>query len=143
MTYVRLAALSDAPRISEILADSDSHFDPVAELSRSYAKLWVVAAAESGPADGVLLSWEVADEVQIIDVAVASAARRKGCGRALLHAVIARAQRTSARLLLLEVRRDNFAAQQLYRSCGFAETGERKAYYADGADALLFELRLS
>jgi ribosomal-protein-alanine N-acetyltransferase len=48
-----------------------------------------------------------------------------------------------ARLVTLEVRASNRAAQQLYAKLGFIEVGLRRAYYQDnGEDALLMTLFL-
>ena len=43
---------------------------------------------------------------------------------------------------LLEVRRDNAAAQALYRSRGFEVVAERRGYYDDGEDALVMRCAL-
>jgi ribosomal-protein-alanine N-acetyltransferase len=52
------------------------------------------------------------------------------------------AQRGAARLLL-EVSAANQAARALYESLGFIKQGQRRRYYADGADALILALELS
>ncbi len=139
---IRLATGDDAAALSQLLAESDNSFDVAAELSRSYARLWV-ACDVTGPALGLLLSWEVADEVHVLDLVVASSHRRRGIGRALLEFVLERSVQQMARLVLLEVRRGNAAAQGLYRAAGFVENGERKSYYSDGEDALLFQRELT
>lgn len=41
--------------------------------------------------------------------------------------------------VVLEVHQHNLAAKRLYENRGFRQAGLRKKYYADGADALLFE----
>lgn len=142
MDAVRFATPADADALRALIAGTSTYFDVGAELARSYAKLWVIGA-EGADLDGALLSWEVADEVHLLDVLVAPAARRRGLGRALLSALLARARERAARVVLLEVRRDNLPAQRLYESAGFTPTGERRSYYADGEDALLFSLSLT
>ncbi|MXY71468.1 MAG: ribosomal-protein-alanine acetyltransferase, partial [Dehalococcoidia bacterium] len=47
-----------------------------------------------------------------------------------------------AAAVTLEVRASNEAARALYRGCGFEEVGERRRYYADGADAVIMTLAL-
>jgi ribosomal-protein-alanine N-acetyltransferase len=60
-----------------------------------------------------------------------------------LHHILEQARRAEARVLSLEVRVSNRAAQGLYRSFGFREVGIRPKYYADnGEDALLMDLEL-
>jgi ribosomal-protein-alanine N-acetyltransferase len=44
--------------------------------------------------------------------------------------------------LLLEVRPSNQPAIKLYEKLGFQRVGERKRYYGNGEDALVFKLRL-
>ena len=42
----------------------------------------------------------------------------------------------------LEVAEDNMAARAFYAAQNFTQTGRRKAYYANGADALTLALDL-
>ncbi len=59
----------------------------------------------------------------------------RGLGRALLRALLARADRFGAETFL-EVRTDNQAAIGLYEAHGFEQVGVRKRYYQpSGADA--------
>jgi ribosomal-protein-alanine N-acetyltransferase len=139
---VTFAKLSDAPELRALMNQGLSPFDVEAELARSYARLWVVRRAASDPLVGFLLAWQVADEVHLIDVIVAASERRQGFGRALVETLLSHARARSSRVVLLEVRRSNLAAQTLYTSLGFEEVGERTAYYADGEDALLLRLTL-
>jgi ribosomal-protein-alanine N-acetyltransferase len=91
---------------------------------------------------GMILARSVADEAEILTLAVAPAARRLGVGRALvLEAARVAAGRGAARMLL-EVSASNQAARALYDSLGFSKAGTRRRYYADGADALILALRL-
>jgi [ribosomal protein S18]-alanine N-acetyltransferase len=81
--------------------------------------------------------------VQILNVAVHPEEQRRGHGARLLRHILAEAKRGKARVLSLEVRVSNHAAQGLYRSFGFREVGIRPKYYADnGEDALLMDLEL-
>lgn len=66
----------------------------------------------------------------------------KGQGTALLAAAEAEAAARGARLLRLEVRRDNSRAVAFYRRHGYEPIGERLGYYEDGMAALRFEKRL-
>jgi [ribosomal protein S18]-alanine N-acetyltransferase len=92
---------------------------------------------------GFIISRLVAGELHINNVAVRPEVRRLGVGAKLLAAVLSRGRSQGARLVFLEVRAGNEAAQGLYRRCGFQVTGRRKAYYAQPAeDALLMSLAL-
>lgn len=95
----------------------------------------LAAAAEPAPiVSGLVASWVVAGEVQILEVAVHPSVRRRGLGRALVRAAL---DRSPAGEAALEVRASNEAAIGLYRGMGFKEVGVRKGYYADGEDAVL------
>ncbi|MDE2199943.1 MAG: GNAT family N-acetyltransferase [Rhodospirillales bacterium] len=89
------------------------------------------------PAGGFLLARVAADEAEILTVAVAPEARRKGLARALLEAAAGTAASRGARRLFLEVATTNAAARALYAGCGFAEIGRRPRYYPGGGDALV------
>ncbi|MEB2312379.1 MAG: ribosomal protein S18-alanine N-acetyltransferase [Sorangiineae bacterium] len=118
------------------LVDVDVDLD--AEARRAFARLWVGRLDELEPdLAGFALSWAVADEVHVLNVATHPEHRRRGVGRAMMSAIVERACRDGARLVLLEVRRGNRAAIRLYRSAGFGVIGVRRAYYAnDREDAL-------
>ncbi len=109
-------------------------YDITGELERPYAIVW--AAAEGGNAFGFLLASKAADELHVIDVVVAAAARRRGIGRALVDAAMKDAAKEAFRLALLEVRRSNVAAIRLYRQAGFVGVRVRPKYYDFGEDAI-------
>jgi ribosomal-protein-alanine N-acetyltransferase len=95
-------------------------------------------------ADGFILCRVVADEAEILTLAVRSEARRRGLARALVHAANDAAKLRGSTRLFLEVAEDNTAAISLYRSAGFASVGRRRGYYPrpDGSavDALVLAL---
>ena len=81
---------------------------------------------------------QIVDEVSILQLATAPAARRRGHGLRLLRFVQQAAQAGGCAQLFLEVRRGNVAALGLYGAAGFVQAGVRRRYYADnGEDALL------
>jgi ribosomal-protein-alanine N-acetyltransferase len=75
--------------------------------------------------------WIMADEAHITSIAVREAYRRRGIGEFLLIAVIDMAHELRARVVTLEVRVSNSAAQNLYTKYGFASMGLRRGYYID------------
>lgn len=97
--------------------------------------------------DGFVLMRAVADEAEVLTLAVRPDARGRGLGRRLLVEGVAQAEALGAGRVFLEVADDNAAALTLYRRSGFAEAGRRRGYYArsDGSrrDALLFTLNLA
>ncbi len=96
---------------------------------------------------GVALCRVVADEAELLTIAIRPAWRRKGGAARLLTAVVERAREAGATTLLLEVGADNPAARRLYEASGFEPVGLRKAYYQRGtlppADAVLMRRALA
>ena len=96
---------------------------------------------------GVALCRVIADEAELLTIAVRPAWRRKGGAAHLLAAVVDRVREAGATTLFLEVGADNPAARHLYEATGFAAVGERKAYYSRGAlppaDAILMRRALA
>ncbi|GAB0115028.1 N-acetyltransferase GCN5 [Acidisoma sp. C75] len=92
---------------------------------------------------GLILLRITLDEAEILTLGVHPRARRKGIAGGLLRAAMAEAAQLGARSLFLEVAVGNVAARALYARAGFTEVGRRRAYYANGADALLLRADLS
>ncbi len=95
---------------------------------------------------GFILARAVADEGEILTLAVDPAARRQGAGLALVRAAGRVALAAGAQTLWLEVAEDNAAALALYAAAGFEEVGRRRAYYPRAcgpADALTLRCRLN
>lgn len=94
---------------------------------------------ESGRPAGMALLRQAADEAEILTIGVAPEARGRGAGRGLLEAAEAALRDGGVARLFLEVSIANAAARGLYGRAGYSEIGRRKAYYADGTDALVLE----
>lgn len=113
-----------------------------AELAGRPRRSYVVA--EQG---GVVVGYagvdrhgEVAD---VMTIAVAPAAQGQGLGSLLMDWLIDAARCGGAEHLMLEVRADNTAAQQLYFKMGFAMLTVRRRYYQPGdVDAHIMRLHL-
>lgn len=96
--------------------------------------------------DGFILLRAVADEAEILTLAVRPARRGQGLGTRLVSEGMTAAAARGATRLFLEVADDNTAALALYARAGFAEAGRRRDYYArpDGGrrDALILTRKL-
>lgn len=68
--------------------------------------------------------------------------RRQGHGQQLLKTLLQTARQRGCSIAMLEVSRNNIAAIQLYERNGFNTVHTRRAYYNDGADALLLNLAI-
>lgn len=102
----------------------------------------ILAAQTSGFALGRV----VADEAEILTIAVLPNLQRSGIGRTLLAGLEATARSAGATRMFLEVSHENQGAITLYQNAGFTQTGLRKGYYSssDGSktDALILSKRL-
>ena len=91
---------------------------------------------------GFALGRVIADEAELLTLAVVPESRRNGIGRRLLAAFDATATGRGARSAFLEVSADNTAAIALYGSAGYRPSGRRRDYYAAPGgrriDAMIF-----
>lgn len=85
---------------------------------------------------------DLGDEAEMLTIGVISAARGRGLGAKLVSAVLDAARANQVQRFFLEVSAANTAARRLYGQAGFQEIGVRKAYYADGGDAMVMALDL-
>lgn len=91
---------------------------------------------------GLALARVVADEAELLTLAVHPDARRRGLGRTLLGTALDEAARRGAVAMFLEVAESNAPARALYASAGFAPVGVRPGYYHPGVDALVLHVAL-
>ena len=83
----------------------------------------------AGQVRGYAIMSIAAAEAHILNLCVHPVVRRKGYGRALLNALLFKAQDAAVKRVFLEVRPSNQAAIDLYVSAGFEKIGIRPAYY--------------
>ena len=97
--------------------------------------------------DGVLAGYMafslIADEMEILNLAVHPEYRRQGLGEALLSRSLEISEANGTTKSFLDVKVSNDPALALYRKFGYKKIGVRKKYYPDTKeDALLFQVRL-
>jgi ribosomal-protein-alanine N-acetyltransferase len=95
------------------------------------------------PVGGMLLARLAADEAEILTLAVVPERRQQGLGGRLLARAASEVRHHGAVRLFLEVSTRNPAARGLYQQSGFQQVGRRRAYYADGSDALVLSKDLT
>lgn len=89
---------------------------------------------------GFLIGRIIADEAELLTIAVAPDARRTGTGRALMAEFNATSRDKGAATAFLEVAADNHAALALYRATGWQQVGQRRRYYGPDLDAIVMRL---
>ncbi|TXH31849.1 MAG: tRNA (adenosine(37)-N6)-threonylcarbamoyltransferase complex dimerization subunit type 1 TsaB [Burkholderiaceae bacterium] len=85
--------------------------------------------ADSGRVVAVCVAMDGADEIHLLNIAVARAQQGQGLARALLGLLYERCRARQASVLWLEVRPSNTRAHALYVREGFVGVGRRKGYY--------------
>ena len=95
---------------------------------------------------GFALSRWMQDEEELLLIAVAQNARRKGVAQKLISAMLDNALNCGRAIVFLEVREGN-PAFAFYKNAGFEAVGRRKGYYRnrDGSlhDAITMSLQLN
>lgn len=105
------------------------------------ALVWV---DEAGCVQAYYLAMKGVDEFHLLNITVAPALQGRGLARRMLDDLRGHAQACGRGQIWLEVRQSNQHARDVYRACGFAEVGLRRAYYPAGQgrreDAVLMSL---
>ncbi len=149
---LRFASESDAEILEAVHAKAFS--EPwsavdIARLMQILGGFALIAEDTAEPAGvvGFILARTMADDAEILTLAVAPWSRRKGVATELIEAAAVEAQKRRAATLFLEVAADNASALALYDRAGFERAGLRKAYYTraggPAADALVLRRALN
>lgn len=143
--WIRPARPADAARLAPL--ERRCFSDPWSALAfEELLRLpfTVAFVAEQGEGIvGYLIARALAEEGEILNLAVAAELRRQGLGAQLLEAGLTALEEAGVRSVWLEVREANTTAQVLYRRRGFQPAGRRKGYYRNPVeDALVLRLAL-
>jgi [ribosomal protein S18]-alanine N-acetyltransferase len=111
--------------------------------------IWVAFGAAVGAAQantlGFIIVRQTLDEAEVITLVVASNARGKGLGSALLARAVDHLLTCNVSQVFLEVAQDNLSAVALYQRAGFVQIGQRRGYYhrkvGPDIDALVLSFR--
>ena len=90
-------------------------------------RCWVAQEDEVIVGYGILMM--APGESHVLNLCVKPDQQRKGIGRELLRMMMQKSEQSDVDMILLEVRRSNQSAIDLYQSEGFHELGVRKGYY--------------
>lgn len=138
--HVEPAETQDAQRLAQLHQQGFFRGWPVADfigfLADPTTPAYIACDARRRIA-GFALIRLVADESELLTIAVDPKWRGKGVGKALLDAVFADLMMSPARKMFLEVDAENRPAIKLYEKLGFSTISSRKGYYAkpDGSAA--------
>ena len=90
--------------------------------------------------------WFVMDECHIMNIAVLKEYRRQGIASTLINEMFRLCKEHETHYVMLEVRKNNIPAQELYQKFGFTQEVIRKEYYKnpDGTheDAIVMSMEL-
>lgn len=128
-------------RASFEIAWRDEEFAQLLEQPGVAGLMWTGAEPQ-----GFILIRAVADEAEILTLAVAPDFRRRGIAESLLEEASRMLRAGGTHRLFLEVADDNAPARALYEKHGFTATGRRAKYYERGpsgrVDAVIMALAL-
>jgi ribosomal-protein-alanine N-acetyltransferase len=144
---IRAFRPSDAAALTSILRDSRE----AANWTQASYRQWMnspgaVAFVSSGDGrvTGFLIGRQVADEAEVLNLAVAPLDRRRGEGGALLGAAMEEFRARGVSRVFLEVRESNAKGIAFYEKRGFFKTGRRAGYYRDPEEAaIVMEMKLA
>lgn len=139
---LRPATAADTAPVAAIEREVFSDPWSAESIAETIGMPWIftwVAEDRGGAVVGYVFCREIAGESELLNIAVAPAARRGGLGAELLHAALDWAGARGARETFLEVRESNRGAITLYEKAGFRAVGRRPGYYqAPAEDAILY-----
>ena len=86
---------------------------------------------------GYIFTHKIDKDVQILNIAIDTAYQHKGYGERFLSYFMDQLDEDIS--IILEVRKSNFPAINLYLKFGFSELSIREKYYNDGEDAIVMK----
>ncbi len=120
---------------------TEEHFR--AELTKPYSQFLVFTDDESDSIiAGYLVFWVMFDECQILNLATSLNYRGLGLAKQMIQKVVSIALKKGIKKVVLDVRKSNSPAIQLYQRVKFSITHIRKGFYSNGEDAYQMTLNL-
>lgn len=140
---IRPATEEDLPKIAEIESRVHSapwdlsHFRE--ELTKPYSHFYVMTDDDTDEIIvGYIIFWMMGGEgssSEILNVVVDFPYRGLGMAKKLMLRAISTSVHAGAKRMILDVRKSNMSAIQLYQSLRFSITHVRKSFYSNGEDA--------
>ena len=108
--------------------------DGIKDVLRYDNNIYYVAIEQSDKVVGFGGIMIVADEAELLNIAVTDSFRCQGIAKYLLKQLLEDACKAECGRMLLEVRENNVIAQHLYDKMGFVKLGIRNNYYSNPTD---------
>ncbi len=150
---IRRLTLADMPAASRLEENCFSSFWTEEQFVQAWKEPWFAGYGlfAGGRMIGYITLSLVADELEVLNIALLPEERGKGLSRPLMFFALqdtlchGNADGSGAAACgwkrgILEVREENVPARSLYSSLNFVPSGLRKKYYADGENALVMTL---
>ena len=137
---VREFRAEDAAAASEILREAPESaswsMQALVEFMPLPGAVALISEREGRPT-GFVLGRRVADEAEVLNLAVREECRRQGEGRALVEELLRRFTKSGTSRVFLEVRESNLGGIGFYERMGFRQLGRREDYYREPQEAAL------
>jgi len=135
MIKIFMAAEEHIPSVLEIeraaIAPPWTHGSLLSEIYREDSLFAVAVESPAATVLGFVILRKVADEGELLQIAVDEAARRGGVADLLMGDMLRYAKSSGLKAIFLEVRKSNEAAIALYKKHGFEFVRFRRGYYSD------------
>jgi ribosomal-protein-alanine N-acetyltransferase len=136
---IRNVDATDLERVRTLLASVPEAAVWSADDSRLALQkhLLMRVAEEEGIVCGLVVFRTMADEAEILNLAVDSTRRCRGIGSRLMEDAVAACKAARVKRIFLEVRDSNDAARKFYLRMGFTQVGRRRKYYSEPVEDAL------
>jgi ribosomal-protein-alanine N-acetyltransferase len=135
--HIELCQNEDLPHLEAILEQSpEAAFWSAAQLAETLAShpSHFLVAWQGKQIVGFISGRRVADEGEILNLAVRPLSRQQGISKALLQELLDLFARECVTCVFLEVRQSNNAAINFYSSLQFRQIAQRPSYYRNPAE---------
>lgn len=143
---IRIAKKGDSSDVFSVICRSlkDGFIEnSVVEAIDSDNSLVYVSEDQSG-IDGFVISYFAADEAELLQIAVAPEARKRGVATGLIRELKKGLLEKEIKTLFLEVRDSNTAARKCYEKFGMVPCGKRPRFYKDPVeDAIIYRMDIA
>ncbi len=130
----------DLPQVINLCAERSFLNWTPEQLARTLTESYTIALSAfcENQFVGFALFHQLADEAELLAIAVFETWARQGIGKILFYCGMGRLKNNGVEKIFWEVRDKNLAAIAFYESLGAVRIGKRLNYYSDGETAVFF-----